>query len=333
MAYFLARNMSRAVEEGLYYTKIFPANINGQYNLAWYAIGAGNFPMALGQVKRTLDLNPQYEKIYVCAAIAELAQGRDAEAETWYKKLEPISVTGASFASHGLADLALYEGSLSEAAEILEQGIVVDTQNKKADMAAEKWIALGQAKLLQGHRGAALEAADRALAVIKEPHILFPAAEIYLQAGKEEKALGLAQELSGRLESEPQAYAKIIQGRVALKKGRVNEAISAYGEGQKFFDTWLGRVFMAEAYLEAKAFTEAHSELDTCLSRRGEAASVFLNDVPSYRYFPPVYYYLGRAQEGLKSPKAKESYRIFLSIKAKDEGDPMVRDARQRLPQ
>jgi tetratricopeptide (TPR) repeat protein len=230
-----------------------------------------------------------------------------------------------------LADLALYEGRLSEAAGILEKGIAADIQNGKTDMAADKWIVLGQARLLQGRAGAALEAAGRAVSMISEPNILFPAAEIYLQAGKEEKALGLAEELGGRVEPEPQAYAKIILGRVALKKGRVNEAITAYGEGQKFVDTWLGRIFMAEAYLEAKAFTEAHSELDTCLNRRGEAASIFLNDVPSYRYFPQVYYYLGRAQEGLKSPKAKESYRTFLTIKARDEGDPMVRDARRRV--
>ena len=49
-----------------------------------------------------------------------------------------------------------------------------------------------------------------------------------------------------------------------------------------------------------------------CLKRKGEATSIFLDDFPSYRYFAPVYYYLGRAQEGLKSPAAKESYQKFL---------------------
>jgi tetratricopeptide (TPR) repeat protein/predicted Ser/Thr protein kinase len=330
-AYFLDRDMSRAVEEGLYYTKIYPVNINGQYNLAWYAIAAGNFTMALDQVKRTLELNPKFEKIHVCAAVAELAQGRNAEAEAWYKKLEPISATGAAFAAHGLADLALYEGRQSEAVKILEQGIEADTQNKKTDMAAEKFIALGQARLLQGQKSAALEAADRAVSMLREANILFPAAEIYLWAGKEDKAIALAKELGGRVDPEPQAYAKIILGRIALKKGQVNEAINAYMEAQKFVDTWLGRLSLAEAYLEAKAFTQAHSELDVCMKRRGEAASIFLNDIPSFRYFPQVYYYLGRTQEGLKSPQARESYQTFLIIKAKDEGDPMVKDARRRL--
>jgi tetratricopeptide (TPR) repeat protein/predicted Ser/Thr protein kinase len=331
LAYFFARDMSKAVEEGLYHTKIYPANINAQNNLSWYAIGAGNFALALDQVKMTLDLNPKFDKIHVCAALAELAQGRNAEAETWYKKLESISATGASFAAAGLADLALYEGRQSEAVTILEQGIKVDTQNKKSEMAADKWIALGQARLAQAQLKAALEAADRAVALIREANILYPGAEIYLRAGKEDKALALAKELGGRLEPEPQAYAKIIQGRNALKKGQVNDAIRAFMEAQKFVDTWLGHMSLAEAYLEAGAFTEAHSELEVCLKRRGEAASLFLNDVPSYRYFPQVYYYLGRAQEGLRSPMAKESYQTYLNIKVKDEGDQLVKDAKQRL--
>jgi len=55
-------------------------------------------------------------------------------------------------------------------------------------------------------------------------------------------------------------------------------------------------------------------------------------DIPSYRYLAPVNYYLGRAQEGLGSGAASESYDKFLKIKEKDDGsDPMVKDARSRL--
>jgi hypothetical protein len=68
-----------------------------------------------------------------------------------------------------------------------------------------------------------------------------------------------------------------------------------------------------------------------CLKRRGEITSVFLDDVPSYHYLPAVYYYQGRAREGLKSPGAAESYKTFLSIKEKSGGDPLVADARKRL--
>jgi hypothetical protein len=71
--------------------------------------------------------------------------------------------------------------------------------------------------------------------------------------------------------------------------------------------------------------------LEACLKRRGEATAVFLDDVPTYRLFPPVYYYLGRAQEGLKSPAAAESYKTFIGIKASSTEDPLVADARRRV--
>jgi hypothetical protein len=46
-----------------------------------------------------------------------------------------------------------------------------------------------------------------------------------------------------------------------------------------------------------------------------------------------VHYYLGRAQEGLKSPAAAESFRTFLAIKqtAEAKTDPLIEDARRRL--
>jgi len=46
--------------------------------------------------------------------------------------------------------------------------------------------------------------------------------------------------------------------------------------------------------------------------------------------FPPVYYYLARAQEGLKSSAASESFKTFIDIKNSGQ-DPLLADARRRL--
>jgi hypothetical protein len=46
---------------------------------------------------------------------------------------------------------------------------------------------------------------------------------------------------------------------------------------------------------------------------------------------PAILYYLARAQEGLNSPAAVETYKTFLSIKEKGDGEPLVEDARNRL--
>ena len=88
---------------------------------------------------------------------------------------------------------------------------------------------------------------------------------------------------------------------------------------------------LGRAYLDAGAFIEADSELEKCLKRRGEASAVYLDDVPTFRAIPPVYYYLGRAQEGLKSPAADESFKTFLSIKEKGDEAGLVKDAQRRV--
>jgi len=44
-----------------------------------------------------------------------------------------------------------------------------------------------------------------------------------------------------------------------------------------------------------------------------------------------VFYYQGRAREGLKSPGAVESFQKFLEIKRAAENDPLVVDAKRRL--
>jgi tetratricopeptide (TPR) repeat protein len=142
----------------------------------------------------------------------------------------------------------------------------------------------------------------------------------------------LAAELSKQLGPEPRAYAKIIEGEILKKQGKTNEAIVLFNQAQEILDTWLGRFSLGKAYIEAAAFPDAYRELDSCLKRHGEAASVFFNDVPSIHYLPLIYYYRGRAQEGLKSDAAKESYQQFLQIKANaDKGDPLVEDCLKRL--
>jgi hypothetical protein len=79
-------------------------------------------------------------------------------------------------------------------------------------------------------------------------------------------------------------------------------------------------------------FAEAENEFTICLRRRGEAASVFLDDFPSYHRWLDVHYYHGLAREGLKSPAAIESFKTFLAPKeGGDETVGPVADARKRI--
>jgi len=75
-------------------------------------------------------------------------------------------------------------------------------------------------------------------------------------------------------------------------------------------------------------YPEADSEFDRCIKRRGEALSLFL-DLSTYGYFPPVYYYQGRAREGLKTAGFADSYKKYLSIRGAAGEDPLLPEARR----
>jgi len=331
LACLYSRDMLKALQEGRRVIERFPKNIFYQSNVALIAMYAGDFEAATRLARAALEQNPDYIDPHVARALSELAQGRPAQAADAYMQLQSISARGASIASLGLADLALYEGRSTDAAAILEKGIAGDMANNKASAAARKFIALAQARLMTGKTAQALETAGRAIAASKHESVTFAAARIYVEAGQEAKAGAIASELGARLEPDPQAYAKLIQGEVELKRGNSREAVRLLQEARKLSDTWMGHFLLGRAFLEAGAFPEAHSEFELCLKRRGEATAVFLDEVPSYRYFPPVHYYLGRAQEALKSPAAAESYRTFIAIKEKGGEDPLIADARRRL--
>ncbi|MCK4786095.1 MAG: tetratricopeptide repeat protein, partial [Desulfobacteraceae bacterium] len=332
LAYFFARNMPKAVEEGRLDVKYNPESINARYNLSWYALAAGDFQLAEEEVRAVLEISSDYAEVFVSLALAQLMQERLAEAAATYRQLEALDSFGASVAATGLADLAIYEGRLADAIKILEKGIAFDLENNKNYNAADKYIMLAQTRLLQGKKDLALQAVDRALKTDENSDVLFSAAQVYLNVGQDNKARALAGQLSRKFEPEPLAYSKLIGAEMSRARGDMHNAINLFQEAQDLLDMWLGHFLLGRAYLEAEAFTQAYSEFEQCMKRRGEAASVFLNDLPSLRYLPLLYYYLGRAQEGLGSNAAKDSYQKFLKIKENDDGsDPMVDDARNRL--
>jgi len=330
LAHYFMRNMNKAVEQGLKTINLRPGDVNLHYNLIWYAIGAGDLDLARQYAEKVLVISPgrQICMFYVSLAMIELLQGRPEKAAEAYRPIEAWGSAPASIAKTGLADLALYEGRLSDAEKILEKGIEEDL---KLGSAARKLIMLAELQLSLGKKELALEAVEQAVKESDRLEIIFPAAQMYEQAGQEEKAKALAAKLGQIPEAASQAYSKLIEGDIQLGKDNIEGAIRLYMEAQNLLNIWHGRLALGKAYLKSELYSEALSEFELCLERQGEAVVMFLNDVPTSRYLPQVYYYIGRAQEGMGSASASESYREFLKIKEKGEVDWMVEDARRRL--
>jgi serine/threonine protein kinase/tetratricopeptide (TPR) repeat protein len=331
LAYELIHDLPHAVEEARRAVEISPRNVPQRNNLGLFATYDGDFDSGIREQQTVLQMNPSFHLAHVGIAMSQLGKGQVEDAKKTYEKLAKIDLRGASMAADGLADLALYEGRAAEAAAILDSGVAADLQAKSADAVAIKYAMLAQAQLASGHSAAARATADRAVASSQDISVLFWVARVYIALGEEPKALSLAKRLASQLQPDPQAYAKLIEGEALLKRGKVHEAISVFQEAQKLADTWLGHFDSGLAYVEAGAFTEADSEIELCLKRRGEAASAFLDEEPTYRIFPPLYYYFGRVQEGLKSPTAADLYKTFVAIRGNADADPLVADARRRL--
>ena len=332
-AYCYARDMSKAVKEGSRAIELYPANNIQRNNLAFYDLYSTDTAAALRETKTVLARNPSYEKPFTVAAMAHVIEGQVDAAIQTYEQLRGVSGRGAAMALTGLADIAMYQGRFADALSMLAQPSPADRANPKSDPAIAKVLIEAEAHLALNRTDMAVRKAKEAVELSDKDVVVAMAASVLSRAHRDDDAQKLIAELESHLSPEPRAWAKIIQAERLLEQGKHQETIQALNESLKLVDTWIGHLDLARAYVQAGAFVDAHSELDFCLKRRGESTSVFVEDYfPTVRYLPPVYYYSGRAQEGLGSPQAAEThYKTFLGIKEKSGVDPLVADARTRL--
>jgi tetratricopeptide (TPR) repeat protein len=334
LAIFYTRDMAHALEEGRRAAAIYPKNVIRRNNVALYAMYASDFATAEREANAVLELNGQFLKAFVAKALSQLALGRRDEAAATYQKLESVSPAGASFAAAGLADLALVDGNTRAAVTVLEPAIARDVEAKNLGAAAVKQIALASAQVDLGRKDVAARTIDKALGWSRDPSVLFLAGRLQIQMGLRDKALASAAELENSVETDPIAYGLLLRGEAALAANNPRAAFDLFEQAKKRADTWFGRFDAGLANLKLERFAEASSDFDACLTRRGEATALFLDDIPTYRLFPPLHYYIGLAKEGLGNRAgAAESYRTFLAIRqvADPAADPLVKDARARL--
>lgn len=326
-------DMPKAMEEARRGLEVAPNDVLARMNFALYACYATDFKSCESGAKEVLQLNPKYEEAFLVLAYSQLGQGLVSQASGAYQKLEKISPWGASLAASGFGDLSMYQGDFRKGGQLLEKGATQDLAADSHDAAADKLVMLSYANLLRGDKQAAVAAAERALANSQSVKTRFMAARTFVEAGDLVKARSLAASLASEIQKSPHVYAKLILGEAALKEHNANDAIQLFTEARERSDTWLGRFDLGRAYLEAGAFTEADSEFDRCIQRRGEVLELFMDDVPTYSYLPPVYYYQGRDREGLKSSDFAGFYRTYLTIRGQSTEDPLLADIRHRLNQ
>ncbi|HVL67582.1 MAG TPA: protein kinase [Vicinamibacterales bacterium] len=336
VAYFYRREMARALTEGEKPVKIYPEDVVSRTNLALFAMYAGDFERAEREAAKVLELSKGNAfKGYVAQALSHLARGNTARAREIYEQLAGVSDVGRSYSADGLADVALYEGRLTDAERILTEGIDADEAKNATDAAARKRIVLAETRLARGDRAAAVATAAAAQTQSADASVQFRAARLFAVTGQADRAKPIAEALGSRLTTDPQIYARLIEGEIALAQGRPRDGALAFTAAQELADTWLGRFALGRALLQLndrEALHQALEHFEACLRRSGEATAVFLDDIPSYHYLPPVHYHVGLAQAAIgNAAAAAQAFGKFVELKEGGDEQGLVADARRRL--
>ncbi len=326
------RNFPKALEAARKAEEIAPKGALEHVNLAFFSSFTGDFSTGEREARTALEISPG-EVAQIDVGEAQLGEGRLPEAAETYHGVEKFGPRAASLAASALADLAMYQGRFSEQARLLAESAEADLRAKMPENATNKFAALAYAELLRGQSKSAVASAEKALANGQTLQVRFLAGRVFAEAGDTAQAKKMADSLAKETQAEPQAYGKIIEGKLALKQGDSRLAVKDITDANNLLDTWIGRFELGRAYLEAGQFPEADSEFDRCIKRRGEAMELFMDNTVTYGYLPYVYYHQGRVRQGLKTAAFADSYRTYLSIRGQSTEDPLVAEARKSLGQ
>jgi tetratricopeptide (TPR) repeat protein len=330
IAYFSTLNFVKAFEYGRKAIEIYPRTYKYRSNYALYAMYAGDFKTGAETAQPLIKEDPKVDVPYLPLAMEALAAGDIPRARGVYQQVTQAGDSGVSLSALGIADIAMYEGRYDEALSILPAAAKRDQGQQNSLGAASKLVALAEAYQARGNDRAQQTSIAQARALSTQENVLVPAARLAIAAGRPEEARKIAAELAQRLSAQSRAYAKMIEGEVAIAAKQYAVAVDALNAAQKLADLWLVRFALGLAYFHHGDYPEAVSEFEKCRERQGEATAVFLDDLPTFHYYAPLPYWLGRARE-MQKLDARPQFQEFLRIRQAASGDPLVEDARRRI--
>ena len=288
ISYFMTLNFPAARAEGKGVLEMYPEDIQFRANYALYAMYASDLKTAAEEARKVLKADPTYYLAYLPLAMQAMTIPDLIAARQVYDRAATQGDSAASLAAIGLADVALYDGKAADAEKILPGAIANDQASGNEQGVASKRAALARAYLLQDKRRQALDMLQELTAKAATNAEWVPAALLYSELGEVAETKKIADHLRSDLQPQSRAYARMLDGLLALREKRAVEAVDALKSALGFADLWLVRYMLGEAYLAAGYPAEAKSEFEACVKRRGEVMALFLDDIPTYRYYASI---------------------------------------------
>jgi tetratricopeptide (TPR) repeat protein len=327
---FLTLDFPAALAEGAKVVDLYPNVALYRGNYALYAMYAGDFKAAVAQGRKLLDTEPGYFKAWLPVAMNALANGDIEAARQAYRSMAKTGDQGAATAELGLADTAIFVGEFAKARETLEADVKVDLDAGNQYTAAAKYMTVADSYLAEQKVDAAVQAVNQALGVSDGEPWIVGASLIYLDAGQVDRAQAIADRLVNELQPQSRAYGMMIHGLILSRQEQHVAAIETLTQAVDLADLWLVRFALGKAYLQAGYNAEAFDEFMQCKSRYGEATSLYLDDLPTYRYMAPLLYWLGQAQTKL-GMKQEATGNLTKFLELRPNGGQFAEAARDEL--
>ncbi len=327
IAYDEKGDLARAVELARRAATEHPTNGAAASNIVEFEIEAGDFEAVLKDAHSVLARFPRDETSAEYAAVAEALLGRRSEAE---QAMGQLSAIDASRAATFGADFDLFEGRLEDARAALLAGIAADEARPAGEAAARKWVILAELRATVRDAPGARDAARHA-ATSSDATTLYRAARVLLDEGQDAEATRLAARFTQHRGTRVRMLGRLLDAEQLRAHGRTRESIDAFRAVNTSRFRWLVCAGLGEAELDLGAFADAERDLEECWAHRGALLTAFNDNTTALSLLPRVRYLLARAKDGLERPDAADAYRAFLAMEPHAQGEPLERDARQRL--
>ena len=304
VVYFYNRQFERALNQGARPLDMFPRNSVYRANYSLYAMYASNFALSAKEAEKVLQDDPAYYKAYLPVAVRHMADNQSVQAIDAYRKMSAVGAPRATMlASLGMLDLVLYFADEDLARQLTEEHqFPGDIQIANYYEAIQR-VYLAKSYLLMNQSEMARKLILTVVNDTDNLARLVSGALVLLALEDSDQVNGIIAKLSTQLQDEPRAYGDLLTGAMYLEQGEMVKALDSLKESVKRTDTWLAHYFLGRTYLQAGHAVEALSEFETCKERLGEAAALFLDDIPSFHYAREIDQYIARAKASIGMPE------------------------------
>ena len=265
--------------------QLYPSKTLGLQNAAYYAMYAGDFSRADELASQVLEHESSFVRANVVRALVRAEQGRLEEAKNVYRSAICGQPRLDSILLQGLADIAMAEGNLDEAAIYLDEGMTMDVSEANAELQATKMLMRLECELM-GDQTALETASERVEAVLQLSDSVAVLAKTALMGLQYEDKLAklVHGPMKKKVNAYGRAYARMIEAVLAISAGDLGEAMAKLSEARQVLDLWLIRFCAYLVTREAGLILEANDERAICLARAGEGLSAALDELPTFRF-------------------------------------------------